>query len=123
MTTTKTTYAARTKSPVEKSKAEIKKLVKRFGARGVVAGWQGNVARIEFLCADRHIRISVVVPASGRNRVRNGGRSRHAATIKAEPARASDAPSTTAPNRDVVLSVDPKFRFSTSRKTQEEKSK
>jgi hypothetical protein len=57
-------YAARTKVPIEKTKAEIERLVKKYGAKGFVAGWQGNQARIEFLAADRHIRFSVVVPAN-----------------------------------------------------------
>jgi hypothetical protein len=55
-------YAARTRVPVEKTKADIERLVKRYGAKGFVGGWQGNQARIEFLAADRHIRFSVFVP-------------------------------------------------------------
>jgi hypothetical protein len=57
-------YAAHTRVPVEKTKAEIEKLVKKYGAKGFVSGWQGSAARIEFLCADRRIRLSVVVPDS-----------------------------------------------------------
>ena len=55
-------FAARTKVPVEKTKVEIERLVKRYGAKGFVAGWQGDSARIEFLAHDRHIRFTVVVP-------------------------------------------------------------
>ena len=55
-------FAARTKVPVEKTKVEIERLVKRYGARGFVAGWQGDAARIEFLAHDRHIRFTVMVP-------------------------------------------------------------
>ena len=55
-------FASRTKVPVEKTRADIERLIKRYGANGFVSGWQGSVARIEFLCADRHIRMSVVVP-------------------------------------------------------------
>jgi hypothetical protein len=55
-------YAAKTKVPVDKTRLDIERLVKRYGARGFVSGWQGATARIEFLCADRHIRFSVTVP-------------------------------------------------------------
>lgn len=57
-------FAARTRVPVAQTKAEIERLVTRYGAKGFVAGWQGSVARVEFLCSDRHIRLSVVVPDS-----------------------------------------------------------
>ena len=55
-------FAARTKAPVEKTKVEIERLVRRYGAKGFVAGWQGDAARIEFLAHDRRIRFSVLVP-------------------------------------------------------------
>lgn len=56
-----TRFAARTKVPVEKTRIEIEKLVKRYGAKGFASGWQGPQARIEFLCADRRVRLSVIV--------------------------------------------------------------
>jgi hypothetical protein len=55
-------FAAKTRVPIDKTRLDIERLVKKYGAKGFVAGWQVNVARIEFLCADRHIRLSVVVP-------------------------------------------------------------
>ena len=55
-------YAARTKVPVDKTKAEIERLVKRYGAKGFVSGWQGDSARLEFLAHERHIRFTVLVP-------------------------------------------------------------
>ena len=59
-----TIYAAKTKVPVEQTRMEIERLVKRYGAKGFIAGWQEKNARIEFLCADRHIRLTVMVPDS-----------------------------------------------------------
>ena len=56
------TYASRTKVPVERSKAEIEKMLKRYGAKGFASGWQGSIARLEFLAHERHIRFSVVIP-------------------------------------------------------------
>lgn len=55
-------YAARTSGRVEKTRAEIERLVKRYGAAGFVSGWQGSMARIEFIAQNRHIRFSVLVP-------------------------------------------------------------
>ena len=56
------TYARDTKVPVERTKAEIEKLVKKYGAKGFQSGWHGNQAHISFLAHERHIRISVLVP-------------------------------------------------------------
>ena len=55
-------FAARTRVPVEKTKAEIERLVKRYGAKGFASGWQGDAARIEFVAHNRHIRFTVMVP-------------------------------------------------------------
>lgn len=57
-----TRYAARTRVPVEKSKIEIERLVRRYGAKGFVAGWQGDAARVEFIAHSRHIRLTVLMP-------------------------------------------------------------
>jgi hypothetical protein len=57
-------YAARTRVPIEKTKTDIERLVKRYGAKGFVSGWQGDAARIEFIAHNRHIRFSVLVPLS-----------------------------------------------------------
>ena len=49
-------FAAKTRVPIDKTRLDIERLVKKYAAKGFAAGWQGNVARIKFLCADRHIR-------------------------------------------------------------------
>jgi hypothetical protein len=56
------TFARRTTVTVEKSRAEIERVVKRYGAKGFVSGWQGNRVRIEFLARDRHIRMTMEEP-------------------------------------------------------------
>jgi hypothetical protein len=58
------TYAAQTKVPVERTKADIEKLVKKYGAKGFQSGWHGNQAHLSFLAQERHIRMTVVVPES-----------------------------------------------------------
>jgi hypothetical protein len=57
-------YARRTKVPVDKTRLEIERLVKRFGAKGFASGWSGASARVEFFCQNRHIRLTVAVPTS-----------------------------------------------------------
>lgn len=57
-------FAARTVVPIERTRSEIERLVKKYGAKGFISGWQGKSARIEFLCADRHVRLSVAMPDS-----------------------------------------------------------
>lgn len=56
------TYAAKTLVPIDRSRSEIERLVRKYGAKGFIAGWHGDQARIEFLCANRHIRLSMTVP-------------------------------------------------------------
>jgi hypothetical protein len=56
------TFARRTTVTVEKSRAEIERVVKRYGAKGFVSGWQGDAVRIEFLARDRHIRMTMTEP-------------------------------------------------------------
>ena len=54
-------YAAKTKVPIEKTKMELERLIKRYGAKGFVAGWQDQRSVVEFLAYDRRIRISVTI--------------------------------------------------------------
>jgi hypothetical protein len=56
-------YAARTLVPVDKSRVDIEKLVKRYGASGFASAWQNEITRIEFLVAGRHIRLTVATPS------------------------------------------------------------
>lgn len=55
-------YAAATTVPVEKSKAEIERIVTRYGATGFGSGWQGSKATIQFVCSNRHIRFTMDLP-------------------------------------------------------------
>lgn len=63
-------YAHKTRVPVDKTRLEIERLVRKYGAKGFMGGWhdgsaaQNGKARVEFFCRDRHIRLTVDVPAS-----------------------------------------------------------
>lgn len=60
------TYASKTEVPIEKSKMEIERIVRRYGATGFASGWQGTRATLQFLigkdAASRHIRFSMDLP-------------------------------------------------------------
>ena len=56
-------YAARTAVPVDKTRVEIEKVIRRYGATGFVSGWQNDDVRLEFLCRGRHIRFIMKEPA------------------------------------------------------------
>jgi hypothetical protein len=60
------TYARNTRVPPEKTRAEIERCVRKYGASGFIAGWQGDAVRIEFLARDRHIRMTMTEPADAR---------------------------------------------------------
>lgn len=55
-------YAKDTSVPVERTRAEIEKLVKKYGAKGFSAGWLGDRANISFIAHDRQIRFTIIVP-------------------------------------------------------------
>jgi hypothetical protein len=57
-----TQFAARTRVSPASTRVEIERTVKRYGATGFSSGWQGTSVRIEFLCRDRHIRMTMTEP-------------------------------------------------------------
>jgi hypothetical protein len=56
-------YASQTRVPTDKTRIEIERAVKRYGATGFVSGWQNDRIRIEFICRGRHIRMTMAEPA------------------------------------------------------------
>jgi hypothetical protein len=57
------TYAASTTVPIERSKAEIERMVCKYGAQGFVSGWSDDGrAAIEFAANDRRLRFTVSAP-------------------------------------------------------------
>lgn len=57
------TYANQTSVSVEKSRAEIEKLLQRYGADQFVSGWSGSTAAIGFVLSRRSIRFTLPLPA------------------------------------------------------------
>lgn len=57
-------YAKDTSVPVERSKAEIEKLVRKYGADQFQAGWDLTGARVGFKLKDRYVSFRLPIPLS-----------------------------------------------------------
>jgi hypothetical protein len=57
------TFANDTTVPVERSKAEIERLLGRYGAARFMSGWDGDTAVIGFVLGNRTIRFTLPLPA------------------------------------------------------------
>ncbi len=68
-------YAQDTSVPVERSKAEIERILTNYGASQFVSGWddRANKAMVQFEMKDRRVRIMVEIPPveSFRRYIRN----------------------------------------------------
>ena len=56
-------YAQRTAVSSEKSKAEIERLLTRYGATAFASGWQNDQAVIQFHMADRRLKFLLLLPS------------------------------------------------------------
>lgn len=79
-------YAAGTSVPIEQSKMEIERTVRRYGASGFASGWQGTRATIQFIIgakqASRHIRFSMNLPDPTEKRFTTFIRGHHNAHLR-----------------------------------------
>lgn len=55
-------FAQNTEVSVERSKAEIERMIQRYGADGFVTGWRGTEAVVSFEMKDRRIRFTLPLP-------------------------------------------------------------
>lgn len=55
-------YASQTSVPVDRSKAEIERLLVRYGADHFASGWRGNLATVGFRVHDRLVRFDLPLP-------------------------------------------------------------
>lgn len=67
-------YAENTTVPVEKSRAEIEKLLHRYGATAFACGWNLDHAVIEFKARERRIRFQLPLPCKEEKRFVRDGR-------------------------------------------------
>jgi hypothetical protein len=56
-------YAADTSVSVSSSKAEIERIIERYGATGFMSGWSAEQAMIAFDMRDRQIRFVLTMPS------------------------------------------------------------
>lgn len=83
-------YAQRTTVSAAKSKAEIEKLVSRYGATQFIQGWQEGHARIAFRCSARLVQFDLPMPdvsqfmegPSGRTRSSAGSVAAHEQEVR-----------------------------------------
>lgn len=55
-------YAAKTDVPVDRSRAEIERMLIRYGATAFQYGWEGDLSAISFKLQDRYVRILMPMP-------------------------------------------------------------
>lgn len=71
------TFAEGTTVPVEKSRAEIEKLVAKAGATAFSSAWEPGRAIVVFRLQDRFVRFSLVIPDENDKRFRSQRRGDH----------------------------------------------
>ena len=57
-------YASRTKVPADKTRMDIERLVRKYGAKGFASGWHEGTARVQFFAHNRHVRFTVATANS-----------------------------------------------------------
>jgi hypothetical protein len=73
-------YAEQTQVPVDRSKAEIEKLLQRYGATEFVHGWKQDKAMIQFTMNKRYVRFTLPLPGLADFTQTATGRTRQAGT-------------------------------------------
>lgn len=84
-------FASQTSVPVEKSKAEIEATVRRYGAEGFIAGWEGDRAMLQFKCQDRYVRFLMAMPDRKEKRFTEYRRRGSCSATMRSPAAAEEA--------------------------------
>lgn len=55
-------YASNTEVSAEKSKMEIETTLRRYGATGFLSGWHDEMAFVQFVIANRHVKFRMTLP-------------------------------------------------------------
>jgi hypothetical protein len=61
-------YASQTSVPVDRSKAEIERLLVRYGADHFASGWRGDLATVGFRVQERLVRFDLPLPKKAEKR-------------------------------------------------------
>jgi hypothetical protein len=70
------TYAKATKVSSERSKVEVERILRRYGAEGFMYGWDGDLAVVAFRIDDRTIKIRLPLPGRQDFSITTTGRER-----------------------------------------------
>ena len=73
-------YAEQTQVPVDRSKAEIERLLQRYGATEFAHGWRQDKATLMFKMKNRYVRFVLPLPTLGEFTKTATGRQRRAGT-------------------------------------------
>ena len=77
-------YAEGTEVTPERSQQEIAAVIRKYGADGYIAGWQGSRAMVEFMANARRVRFVIDMPTDPKPYLRTpAGRTRTGAQAKA----------------------------------------
>lgn len=76
-------YAQDTSVPVERSRADIERLLRHHGATAIASGWEDGHAAIQCRIQNRVLRFSVPLPLRAEHATTPAGRTRTAAQINA----------------------------------------
>jgi hypothetical protein len=74
-------FAEGTSVPVERSRAEIERLVSRYGASEFSSGWSGGLAMIQFMAKGRRVRFVLELPDEAWGRKNRGRRQKAVADL------------------------------------------
>lgn len=83
-----TRYASRTDVPVDRSRAQIEKLLERYGASSFMYGWESTVAVVAFQYDRWTIRFRLPMPAKEEFAKTETGRRREKSAMEREHAQA-----------------------------------
>ena len=61
-------YASQTKVPVDRTRAEIEKVLTRYGADQFISGWERGRAMLGFRISNRMVRFELVLPEANPRR-------------------------------------------------------
>lgn len=77
-------YAENTSVPVERSRAELERILERYGADAFMYGWNPEGAAIQFRAHGRHVKFELPLPAKDEQRfwIHSRGRRTPEAALK-----------------------------------------
>jgi hypothetical protein len=79
-------YAKQTQVPIQRSKAEIERLIQRYGATEIASGWRSDKAAVQFRMNERHVRFILLLPQLSDFNTTASGRTRHGGSMAAQHA-------------------------------------